>query len=95
MVKRNKLKRAERRAPEPGIEVDFEPTPTTEKPAEPYKPFQHSQQQSSAPRKKDGSVALGKTARAKKAKAIERADKTNQKFVVNKAKAERKKLIKS
>lgn len=40
-------------------------------------------------------MALGKTARAKKAKAIERADKTNQKFVVNKAKAERKKLIKS
>ncbi|KAJ1025114.1 hypothetical protein NDA16_002620 [Ustilago loliicola] len=100
MVKHsNKIKRADRRAPDPGLQVDFEPTTTTtDQPAtssEPYKPYQHSQQQQSAPRKKDGSTATGKAARAKKAKAIERADKTNQKFVVNKAKAQRKKLIKS
>ncbi|SPO29600.1 uncharacterized protein UTRI_05422 [Ustilago trichophora] len=100
MVKHsNKLKRADRRAPDPGLQLDYEPSKTTsDKPAEPYKPFQHSQQsqQQSQPKKKSSTGApLGKAARAKKAKAIERADKTNQKFVVNKAKAERKKLMKS
>ena len=92
---------ADRRAPDPGLELDFDPTPTTApKPAEPYKPYQHSQQaqqqhQSQSSKKKTSGAALGKAARAKKAKAIERADKTNQKFVVNRAKAERKKLMKS
>ena len=87
---------ADRRAPDPGLQVEFEPTPAAaaQKPAEPYKPFQHSQQQAPV-KKRDSSAALGKAARAKKAKAIERAEKTNQKFVVNKAKAERKKLMKS
>ncbi|EST09287.1 hypothetical protein PSEUBRA_000875 [Kalmanozyma brasiliensis GHG001] len=95
MVKHsNKIKRAERRAPEPGLKVDFEPVPTeTDKPTESYKPFQHSQQPQI--KKRAPGAAVGKAARAKKTKAIERADKTNQKFVVNKAKAERKKLMKS
>ncbi|CDU22237.1 uncharacterized protein SPSC_00867 [Sporisorium scitamineum] len=96
MVKHsNKLKRADRRAPDPGLQVDFESSvpPASETTSQPYKPFQHSQQ----PRvkKRAPTTATGKAARAKKAKAIERADKTNQKFVVNKAKAERKKLMKS
>lgn len=94
----------DRRAPDPGLEVEFDPTPThSDKPAEPYKPFQHSQHQKEQHHtlscKKRAATqsgsALGKAARAKKAKAIERADKTNQKFVVNRAKAQRKKLIKS
>ncbi|SJX64792.1 uncharacterized protein SRS1_17032 [Sporisorium reilianum f. sp. reilianum] len=93
MVKHsNKLKRADRRAPDPGLQVDFEPSASTSTASEPYKPFQHSQPQS---KKRATVAATGKAARAKKAKAIERADKTNQKFVVNKAKAERKKLMKS
>lgn len=87
---------ADRRAPDPGLQVDFEPTASAAdkpKPAEPFKPFQHAQAQPS--KKRTASTPTGKAARDKKLKAIERADKTNQKFTVNKAKAERKKLMKS
>ncbi|GAC98105.1 zinc finger containing protein [Pseudozyma hubeiensis SY62] len=95
MVK-NSNKRAERRAPEPGLQLDYEPSSsTTSTTASPYKPFQHSQQPQSQPKKRSAGASMGRAARAKKAKAIERADKTNQKFVVNKAKAEKKKLMKS
>ncbi|TKY88657.1 hypothetical protein EX895_002288 [Sporisorium graminicola] len=96
MVKHsNKIKRADRRAPDPGLQVDFEPsTSASTTAAEPYKPFQHSQQPQ-VKKRTASAAAAGKSARAKKAKAIERAEKTNQKFVVNKAKAERKKLMKS
>lgn len=95
MVKNsNKLKRADRRAPDPGLQLDYEPSSSTStSKASEYKPFQHSQQPHPQPKKR--SAPVGKAARAKKAKAIERADKTNQKFTVNKAKAERKKLMKS
>ncbi|KIS67221.1 uncharacterized protein UMAG_11752 [Mycosarcoma maydis] len=98
MVKNsNKLKRADRRAPDPGLQLDYEPSPSSSASitADPYKPYQHSQPAQSQPKKRASGAALGKAARAKKAKAIERAEKTNQKFVVNKAKAQRKKLMKS
>lgn len=102
MVKNSgKLKRADRRAPEPDIKIDFPTTAVDDQDAPtnttPYKPYQHSAPSNPAPTKKKAASnqALGKLSRAKREKAIARADKVNSKFLTNKAKAERKKLMKS
>lgn len=102
MVKNSgKLKRADRRAPEPDLKIDLA-TVAADDTAEtatatPYKPYQHSAASNPAPAKKKAASnqALGKSSRAKREKAIARADKVNAKFLTNKAKAERKKLMKS
>lgn len=101
MVKKaGKLKRADRRAPSPDLKIDLPATDSTETSltsSTPYKSYQHS---TAAPLKSKNKAAsssqsLGKASRAKREKAIARADKVNSKFLTNKAKAERKKLMKS
>ncbi|PWY98414.1 hypothetical protein BCV70DRAFT_238555 [Testicularia cyperi] len=97
----NRNKRAERRAPAPDPRIDLpnsldESATPAQSTSTTYKPYQHSEATAHpSSSKKKSAQGVGKASRAKKEKAIARADKVNAKFLTNKARSERKKLMKS